>query len=102
MKPVRLGDLSVGFVHSLADAISSHGLDPQPLLLQYGLDSARLAEAGARLSIPRYMRLGHSAIQLTDNPALGLRMGQLSRLSQSAWPGSRPLKRQRCEKPRAA
>jgi len=47
---VRLGDLSVGFVHTLADAIHSHGLDPQPLLLQYGLDPARLAEAGARLS----------------------------------------------------
>ena len=87
MKPVRLGDLSVGFVHTLADAISSHGLDPQPLLLQYGLDPLRLAEAGARLSIPRYMRLGHGAIQLTDNPALGLRMGQLSRLSQAGLAG---------------
>ena len=87
MKPVRLGDLSVGFVHSLADAISSHGLDPQPLLLQYGLDSARLAEAGARLSIPRYMRLGHAAIQLTGDPGLGLRMGQLSRLSQAGLAG---------------
>ena len=87
MKPVRLGDLSVGFVHTLADAIQSHGLDPQPLLLQYGLDSARLAEAGARLSIPRYMRLGHAAIQLTGNPGLGLRMGQLSRLSQAGLAG---------------
>jgi len=87
VKPVRLGDLSVGFVHSLADAISSHGLDPQPLLLQYGLDSARLAEAGARLSIPRYMRLGHAAIQLTGDPGLGLRMGQLSRLSQAGLAG---------------
>ncbi|WP_339467529.1 MULTISPECIES: AraC family transcriptional regulator [unclassified Pseudomonas] len=87
MKPVRLGDLSVGFVHTLADAIHSHGLDPQPLLLQYGLDPARLAEAGARLSIPRYMRLGHAAIQLTGDPSLGLRMGQFSRLSQSGLAG---------------
>ncbi|MGE8178345.1 AraC family transcriptional regulator [Pseudomonas fluorescens] len=86
-QPMRLGDLSVGFVHSLADAVSSHGLDPQPLLEQYGLDSARLAEAGARLSIPRYMRLGHAAIQLTGDPALGLRMGQLSRLSQVGLAG---------------
>jgi len=84
---MRLGDLSVGFVHSLADAVRSHGVDPQPLLEQYGLDAARLSEAGARLSIPRYMRLGHSAIQLTDNPALGLRMGQLSRLSQVGLAG---------------
>jgi AraC-like DNA-binding protein len=85
--PMRLGDLSVGFVHSLADAVRSHGLDPQALLDQYGLDPARLAEAGARLSIPRYMRLGHAAIQLTGDPALGLRMGQLSRLSQAGLAG---------------
>ncbi|NWB53503.1 AraC family transcriptional regulator [Pseudomonas sp. F8002] len=87
MKPVRLGDLSVGFVHTLTDAIHSHGLDPQPLLLQYGLDPARLAEAGARLSIPRYMRLGFAAIQLTGDASLGLRMGQLSRLSQAGLAG---------------
>jgi AraC-like DNA-binding protein len=85
--PMRLGDLSVGFVHSLADAVRSHGVDPLPLLEQYGLDAARLGEGGARLSIPRYMRLGHGAIQLTDNPALGLRMGQLSRLSQAGLAG---------------
>lgn len=84
---MRLGDLSVGFVHTLADAIQSHGLDPQPLLLQYGLDPARLAEAGARLSIPRYMHLGHAAIQLAGDPGLGLRMGQLSRLSQAGLAG---------------
>ena len=85
--PMRLGDLSVGFVHSLADAVRSHDADPLPLLEQYGLDTARLAEAGARLSIPRYMRLGHAAIQLTGDPALGLRMGQLSRLSQAGLAG---------------
>ncbi len=86
-QPMRLGDLSVGFVHSLADAVASHGQDPKPLLEQYGLDAARLAEPGARLSIPRYMRLGHAAIQQTQDPALGLRMGQLGRLSQAGLAG---------------
>jgi AraC-like DNA-binding protein len=84
---VRLGDLSVGFVHSLADAVRNLGYEPQPLLDQYGLDAARLAEAGARLSIPRYMRLGHAAIQLTGAPDLGLRMGLSSRLSQAGLAG---------------
>nr|ACU83585.1 AraC-type DNA-binding domain-containing protein [uncultured bacterium HF130_AEPn_2] len=84
---MRLGDLSVGIVHTLADAILSHGLDPQPLLLQYGLDPGRLNEPGARLSIPRYMRLGHAAIQLTGDPSLGLRMGQLSRMNQLGLAG---------------
>jgi len=77
----------VGFVHSLIDAVRSHGQDPSPLLEQYALDPARLAQAGARLSIPRYMRLGHGAIQLTGDPALGLRMGRLSRLSQAGLAG---------------
>lgn len=74
---VRLGDLSVGFLHSLNDALQLYGHDPQPLLLAYGLDGERLAEPHARLSIPRYMRLGHAAIQLAGDPALGLEMGRL-------------------------
>jgi AraC-like DNA-binding protein len=84
---MRLGDLSVGFVDNLADAVRSFDKDPQPLLEQYGLDAARLGEAGARLSIPRYMRLGHAAIELTDAPQLGLRMGALSRMSQAGLAG---------------
>jgi AraC-like DNA-binding protein len=84
---VRLGDLSVGFIHSLADAVRQLGQDPQPLLDNYGLDPARLAEPSARLSIPRYMRLGHAAIQLTGEPGLGLLMGQLSRLNQVGLAG---------------
>ena len=66
---VRLGDLSVGFLHSLNDALQLYGHDPQPLLLAYGLDGERLAEPHARLSIPRYMRLGHAAIQLGEEPS---------------------------------
>lgn len=84
---VRLGDLSVGFVQPLAEALEQLGHDPVPLLLRYGLDSQRLAEAGARLSIPRYMHLGHAAIALCGEPALGLRMGQLSRLAQAGLAG---------------
>lgn len=89
MKPVRvrLGDLSVGFVHGLADAVRQTGHDPLPLLEQYGLDAARLAEPRARLSIPRYMRLGHGAIQLTGQPGLGLSMGVHTRLSQVGLAG---------------
>lgn len=84
---VKLGDLSVGFVDSLADAMRSCGENPQPLLERYGLDAARLAEPRARLSIPRYMRLGHSAIQQCGEPGLGLLMGQFSRMSQLGLAG---------------
>ena len=78
---IRLGDLTVGSIHSLAAAIREHGQDPAPLLQHYGLDAARLADPRGRLSIPRYMRLGHAAIQLTGDPALGLQMGQQSRFA---------------------
>lgn len=84
---MRLGDLSIGFVHGLADALEDRDVPAQPLLLQYGLDAARFAEPGGRLSIPRYMRLGHAAIQLSGDPALGLRMGQFSRIQQLGLPG---------------
>ncbi|HCA00389.1 MAG TPA: AraC family transcriptional regulator, partial [Pseudomonas sp.] len=47
---VRLGDLSVGFLHSLGEALQLYGQDPQPLLQAYGLDAERLAEPHARLS----------------------------------------------------
>ena len=89
MKPltIRLGDLSTGFVDCLADAVRSYGYNPLPLLAEYGLDPARLAQPLARLSIPRYMRLGHAAITLTGQPALGLRMGQVSQLPHAGLAG---------------
>ncbi|MBO0367183.1 AraC family transcriptional regulator [Pseudomonas shirazensis] len=84
---VRLGELTVGFVQSLAEALQQLGHDPTPLLERYGLTSSRLAQPGARLSIPRYMHLGHAAIKLSGEPALGLRMGSLSRLAQTGLAG---------------
>ena len=84
---VRLGDLSVGFTQALADALREQGVRPEPLLEQFGLDTARLSEPRARLSIPRFMRLGHSAIVLSGNPALGLDMGRHSHLSQIGLAG---------------
>ncbi|MBH9388229.1 AraC family transcriptional regulator, partial [Pseudomonas aeruginosa] len=47
----------------------------------------RRPHPGPRLSIPRYMRLGHAAIQLSGDPALGLQMGRLSRLGQMGLAG---------------
>ncbi len=77
---MRLGDLSVGFVHSIAAAIEQHQHCAAQLLERFELSPERLAEPHARLSIPRYMRLGHAATQLTGNPALGLVIGDKSAL----------------------
>ncbi len=84
---IRLGDLSVGFVHSIVAAITQHGQDANALLERFDLGPERLAQPQARLSIPRYMRLGHAAIQLTNNPALGLVIGEQSLLNQLGLAG---------------
>ncbi|CAM3970636.1 AraC family transcriptional regulator [Ectopseudomonas alcaliphila] len=84
---VRLGDLSVGFTQALAGALREQGQRPEPLFEQFGLDAASLSEPRARLSIPRFMRLGHSAIALCEEPALGLDMGRHSHPSQIGLAG---------------
>ncbi|UQY34247.1 AraC family transcriptional regulator [Pseudomonas fulva] len=89
MKPaaIRLGDLAVGYLYSLADAVDHLGHASRPLLEHYGFDAARLAEPRARLSIPRYMHLGHAAIVLTGEPALGLLMGRFAYLHRLGLAG---------------
>lgn len=80
--PIRrntLGDISVLHVDVLARAVQHQGCDPAPLLAQFNLSPAILASTDARISIPRFMRLGHAAIEHTGNPNLGLVMGALSR-----------------------
>lgn len=84
---VKLGDLSVGFIHGLAAALEERGHPADELLERFGLDASRLAEPQGRLSIPRFMRLGHAAIQLCGDPALGLSMGRLSRLGHLGLAG---------------
>lgn len=84
---VRLGDLSVAFTLPLAEAVTQLGHDGKALLQRYGLGEERLAQPGARLSIPRYMHLGHAALSLSGEPALGLHMGRLSRLPQAGLAG---------------
>ena len=86
-KPVRLGDLSVAFLHSLIAALAEKGIAADELLRQFRLNDQRLALPRERLSIPRYMRLGHSAISLCGDPALGLDMGRHSRIAQAGLAG---------------
>jgi AraC-like DNA-binding protein len=78
---IRLGEVSVGLTQSLAQAVRESGHDPKPLLTRYGLDNEQLAQPDARLSISRYMHLGHAALRQTGNEALGLDAARHARLS---------------------
>ena len=74
-----LGDISVLYVAVMARALRAEGRDPTDLLSRFGLDEQALGAPAARISIPRFMRMGQAAIALTGNSTLGLTMGQLSR-----------------------
>jgi hypothetical protein len=75
---MRLGDISVAYVELMAKAVRSLGHKPEALLAQYQLDGVRLASPQARISIPRFMRLGHAMMQSYELPSLGLLMGKQS------------------------
>ncbi|TVP59610.1 MAG: AraC family transcriptional regulator [Halomonadaceae bacterium] len=83
----RLGDIDVIYVTVMARALISAGHDPGPLLQRYRLPPQLLSTPGARLSIPRFMRLGHEAITLTGNPAFGLTFGAHTRFTDMGLAG---------------
>lgn len=74
-----LGDISVLYVNVLLRAAEAEGVNIQNLMHRFQLSEQTLTSHAARISIPRFMRLGHAAIEACANPALGLRMGALSR-----------------------
>ncbi|MDO3722739.1 AraC family transcriptional regulator [Marinobacter sp. chi1] len=74
-----LGDISVLYAAVLLRAAAAEGADAESLMNEFSLSEETLNSAAARISIPRFMRLGHAAIGHTGNPALGIRMGALTR-----------------------
>lgn len=74
-----LGDISVLYVCVLLRAAEAEGVNTEELTQRFQLSPPTLTSPEARISIPRFMRLGHAAIAASGNAALGLRMGALSR-----------------------
>ena len=72
---MKLGDISVSYVEILQKAMRSLGSNPQLILQQFGLNEINLSSPDARISIPRFMRLGYASIQYSHKPWLGLEMG---------------------------
>ncbi|MBW0149177.1 AraC family transcriptional regulator [Marinobacter arenosus] len=74
-----LGNISVLHASVLLRAAAAEGADIDLLTKNFRLGRETLDSAAARISIPRFMRLGHAAIAQTGNRALGLRIGALTR-----------------------
>lgn len=75
------------YVSVLLRAAAAEGADVARLTSDFRLNQEALASPEARISIPRFMRLGHGVIAQTGNPALGLRMGALTRPSDAGISG---------------
>lgn len=84
---MKLGDLSINYLYSLQAALRSLGHEPQALFRRYRISDAQLGDPLARISIARFMRLGHAAIQLSGRADLGLLMGVHSQPSHLGLPG---------------
>ncbi|HLV76988.1 MAG TPA: AraC family transcriptional regulator [Marinobacter sp.] len=82
-----LGDISLLYVSVLLRATEAEGGDVQALASRFHLENAVCPAPEASISIPRYMRLGHAAIEATGNPALGLRTGALTRPTDAGLAG---------------
>ena len=75
---MKLGDVSVAIVEVMGRAVESLGGDPAAQFEQYQMDQVKLNSPDARISIPRFMRLGHACIEAHQVPWLGLEMGRLT------------------------
>ncbi len=87
MSKLQLGDISVNFVRALRDTIRLYQIDATPLFEAYGITEELLSAPKARISIPKFMRLGHAAIEATGEPALGLVMGGATHVGHTGLPG---------------
>ena len=73
---MKLGDNSISHARGLLDTLKILGGDPVTLAKQFSLSEAKLSQPEGRISIPRFMRLGHGAIEQIQRADLGLEMGK--------------------------
>ncbi|MPY21610.1 AraC family transcriptional regulator [Shewanella psychropiezotolerans] len=75
---MKLGDISVSYIEIMLKAMEHLKVECDEILDKYSIDSISLASPDARVSIPKFMRLGHDCIQACELPWLGLVMGEVT------------------------
>jgi len=68
---------STVFIHALIEALERSGISRERFLAGAPIDRALLERVGGRLSLASYDALVDRALELTGDPAFGLRMGGL-------------------------
>jgi len=73
---MSLGNISVAYIDILTKTMTTMGHDCSAILSQFSLNEIKLSSPDARISIPRFMRMGYQCIGLAQAPWLGLSMGK--------------------------
>lgn len=84
---MQLGDISVRFISLMLDTVAPMHPAPLDTLRRFGIEAEGLSTPDARVSIPRFMKLGHAFIEECGRPELGLLMGQRLRITDIGLPG---------------
>jgi len=86
-KRIRLGDISVNFLVAMHEAAAKYKCDLTPIFRRYHVSTEMLDTPNARITIAKFMRIGHDAIQNTKIPHLGILAGEQMHLGRTGLAG---------------
>lgn len=84
---MKLGDVSSAYIDVMLKVMKVLDYNCDEILQQFSLSHSILCSPDARISIPKFMRLGHSCIKKSQNPGLGLLMGKATSATHLGYAG---------------
>ncbi len=84
---MKLGDISVSYIDIVLKAMHELDCNIDDILEKFLLSKETLSSPDARVSIPKFMRLGHACISQSNIPWFGLVMGKNTRPSHLGFAG---------------
>ncbi|MBK8969845.1 MAG: AraC family transcriptional regulator [Hahellaceae bacterium] len=84
---MQLGDISIRFIDLMFKTVEGLSTAPQEMLRRFNIPMTLLSTPDARISIGKFMVIGHALIQETDRPELGLLMGKNIHITHFGLPG---------------
>jgi len=73
---MKLGDVSVSYINSMIKAMDELECSMDDILNRFLLSNESLSSPDARISIPKFMRLGHACINKSNTSWFGLVIGK--------------------------
>ncbi|WP_299788440.1 AraC family transcriptional regulator [uncultured Shewanella sp.] len=75
---MKLGDISVSYIEIVIKAMEQLDIDIDDILTKYAINQVALSSPDARVTIPKFMRIGHECIVKSAAPWFGLVMGEVT------------------------